>query len=104
MVRRDKKFVVGNWKMNHNLQQVSDFILEVTEQNCYQWVAPQSIHIAKLKELNSLKSNLTKIITYILLLFIVLIVMIIIYIVTYNRKWLSRVKIKPIKLPGTTQS
>ena len=59
----------------------------------------------KLKELNSLKSNLTKIITYILLLFIVLIFMIIIYIASYNRKWLSRVKIKPItKLPRTTQS
>ena len=59
----------------------------------------------KLNELNSLKSNLTKIITYILLLFILLIVLIIIYIATYNRKWLSRVKIKPIaKLPGATQS
>ena len=58
----------------------------------------------KLKELNSLKSNLTKIITYILLLFIILIGMIIIYIATYNRKWLSRVKIKPItKLPRTSQ-
>ena len=59
----------------------------------------------KLKELNSLKSNLAKIITYILLLFIILIGMIIIYIATYNRKWLSRVKIKPItKLPRTSQS
>ena len=59
----------------------------------------------KVKELNSIKSNLTKIITYILLLFIILIGMIIIYIATYNRKWLSRVKIKPItKLPRTTQS
>ena len=58
----------------------------------------------KLNELNTLKSNLTKTITYILLLFIVLIGMIIIYIATYNRKWLSRVKIKPItKLPRTTQ-
>ncbi len=57
----------------------------------------------KLKELNNLKSNLTKIITYCLILFIILVFMVIIYIATYNRKWLSRVKIKPIKLPGTTQ-
>ena len=55
MSRRDKKFVVGNWKMNHNLEQINNFVEEVTEQNCHQWIAPQSIHLSYLNQLRANK-------------------------------------------------
>ena len=58
MDRRDKKFVVGNWKMNHNLEQIKNFISEVVEQSCHQWVAPQSIHLNQLKSLSANKDFL----------------------------------------------
>lgn len=47
--------IVGNWKMNQTLEDIKKFMIEMSkmkmELNCKAWIAPQSIHIAILKEL-----------------------------------------------------
>ena len=47
--------IVGNWKMNQTLSQISDFFVEMTkmkmELKCKAWIAPQSLHIPILKEI-----------------------------------------------------
>lgn len=47
--------IVGNWKMNHTLQEISDFFVEMSkmkmELKCKAWIAPQSLHIPILKEI-----------------------------------------------------
>ena len=43
-----KTYIVGNWKMNHNVHEVNEFFSEVTKANLPEgnfWVAPQFIHI-----------------------------------------------------------
>ncbi len=47
--------IVGNWKMNQTLQQMSDFFIDMTKIKmaitCRAWIAPQAIHISMLKEM-----------------------------------------------------
>lgn len=47
--------IVGNWKMNQTLKEISDFFVEMSkmkmELKCQAWVAPQFIHIPILKEI-----------------------------------------------------
>ncbi len=47
--------IVGNWKMNQSLHEISQFFIEMTkmkmELKCKAWIAPQLIHIPILKEM-----------------------------------------------------
>lgn len=47
--------IVGNWKMNQTLHEISNFFIEMTkmkmELKCKAWIAPQAIHIPILKEI-----------------------------------------------------
>jgi len=47
--------IVGNWKMNQTLHEISNFFIEMTkmkmELKCKAWIAPQALHIAILKEM-----------------------------------------------------
>lgn len=47
--------IVGNWKMNQTLVEISDFFIEMTKMKmdlkCKAWIAPQFIHIPILKEI-----------------------------------------------------
>lgn len=47
--------IVGNWKMNQTLKEISDFFVEMSkmkmELKCQAWIAPQFIHIPILKEI-----------------------------------------------------
>ncbi|MBC7715230.1 MAG: triose-phosphate isomerase [Rhizobacter sp.] len=47
--------IVGNWKMNQTLHEISNFFIEMTkmkmELKCKAWIAPQSLHIPILKEI-----------------------------------------------------
>jgi len=47
--------IVGNWKMNQSLHEISQFFIEMTkmkmELKCKAWIAPQAIHIPILKEM-----------------------------------------------------
>ncbi|MBP9682127.1 MAG: triose-phosphate isomerase [Bacteriovorax sp.] len=47
--------IVGNWKMNQSLHEISNFFIEMSkmkmELKCKAWIAPQSIHIPILKEI-----------------------------------------------------
>jgi triosephosphate isomerase len=47
--------IVGNWKMNLTLHEISNFFIEMTkmkmELKCNAWIAPQSLHIPILKEI-----------------------------------------------------
>ncbi len=49
------KFVVGNWKMNQNLEDIKKFFMGVDklkfDLKCEAWIAPQSVHIPILKDL-----------------------------------------------------
>ena len=61
----------------------------------------------KIKEFNTIKNNITNLLLYVLVFFILLVSFIIVYIITYNRKWLSRIKVKSLmknNLPRTTHS
>jgi ABC-type antimicrobial peptide transport system permease subunit len=61
----------------------------------------------KIKEINTIKKNITNLLLYVLVFFILLVAFIIVYIVTYNRKWLGRIKVKSLmknNLPRTTHS
>ncbi len=49
-----KTHIVGNWKMNQNLAEINSFasaVLDMNNISCEAWIAPQAIHISKLKEL-----------------------------------------------------
>lgn len=50
MSRRAKKFLVGNWKMNHQIEQIDTFLSQVEQFSCHQWIAPQSIHLGYLNQ------------------------------------------------------
>lgn len=61
----EKLYIVGNWKMNHNISSLTNFHNTINEsksisKNCHAWIAPQFIHISKLLELNK-ENNLLKI-------------------------------------------
>lgn len=47
--------IVGNWKMNQTLHEISDFFIEMSkmkmELKCKAWIAPQALHIPILKEI-----------------------------------------------------
>ncbi|AUN97025.1 triose-phosphate isomerase [Bacteriovorax stolpii] len=47
--------IVGNWKMNQTLHEISEFFIQMTamkmELKCKAWIAPQSLHIPILKEI-----------------------------------------------------
>ena len=47
--------IVGNWKMNQTMHEISEFFIEMTkmkmELKCKAWIAPQALHIAILKEM-----------------------------------------------------
>ena len=47
--------IVGNWKMNQTMHEISEFFIEMTkmkmELKCLAWIAPQTLHIAILKEI-----------------------------------------------------
>lgn len=47
--------IVGNWKMNQTLHEISNFFIEMTkmkmELKCKAWIAPQALHIPILKEI-----------------------------------------------------
>lgn len=47
--------IVGNWKMNQTLVEISQFFIEMTkmkmELKCKAWIAPQTLHIPILKEI-----------------------------------------------------
>lgn len=47
--------IVGNWKMNMTLHEISNFFIEMSkmkmELKCKAWIAPQSLHIPILKEI-----------------------------------------------------
>ena len=47
--------IVGNWKMNQTMHDISEFFIEMTkmkmELKCKAWIAPQTLHIAILKEI-----------------------------------------------------
>ncbi len=55
MSRRNLKYIVGNWKMNHKLADIKEFFTTFSqsraELHCHPWIAPQFIHIPILKEL-----------------------------------------------------
>lgn len=54
-MNRREIHIVGNWKMNQTLHEISQFFVEMTkmkmELKCKAWIAPQSIHIPILKEI-----------------------------------------------------
>ncbi len=54
-MNRREYHIVGNWKMNQTLQQMSDFFIDMTKMKmdlkCKAWIAPQAIHIPILKEM-----------------------------------------------------
>lgn len=47
--------IVGNWKMNQTMHEISNFFIEMTkmkmELKCKAWIAPQAVHIPILKEI-----------------------------------------------------
>ncbi|MFZ4714754.1 MAG: triose-phosphate isomerase [Bacteriovoracaceae bacterium] len=49
------KFVVGNWKMNQNLEGIKSFFMAMDklkfDLKCEAWIAPQAVHIPILKDL-----------------------------------------------------
>lgn len=48
--------IVGNWKMNQTLHEISNFFVEMSkmkmELKCKAWIAPQALHIPILKEIS----------------------------------------------------
>ena len=47
-----KVHIVGNWKMNQNLEEINSFssaIQDMNDLSCEAWIAPQAIHISLLK-------------------------------------------------------
>lgn len=54
-MKRREVHIVGNWKMNQTLLEISNFFIEMSkmkmELKCKAWIAPQAIHIPILKEI-----------------------------------------------------
>ncbi|MBC7429338.1 MAG: triose-phosphate isomerase [Bacteriovorax sp.] len=54
-MKKREVHIVGNWKMNQSLHEISNFFIEMTkmkmELKCKAWIAPQSLHIPILKEI-----------------------------------------------------
>lgn len=54
-MKKREVHIVGNWKMNQTLVEISDFFIEMTklkmDLKCKAWIAPQPIHISILKEI-----------------------------------------------------
>lgn len=54
-MKKRELHIVGNWKMNQTLEQISNFFIEMSkmkmELKCKAWIAPQSLHIPILKEI-----------------------------------------------------
>ncbi|MFA6239020.1 MAG: triose-phosphate isomerase [Bacteriovorax sp.] len=54
-MKKREVHIVGNWKMNQTLHEVSNFFVEMSkmkmELKCKAWIAPQAIHIPILKEI-----------------------------------------------------
>ena len=54
-MKKREVHIVGNWKMNQTLEEISKFFIEMSkmkmELKCKAWIAPQSIHIPILKEI-----------------------------------------------------
>ena len=57
-INRDKKYFVGNWKMNKSFSDLESFIKAVHLSDCHQWIAPQTIHLHSLKEMTRTRSPL----------------------------------------------
>lgn len=55
MQKKREIHIVGNWKMNQTLHEISNFFIEMTkmkmELKCKAWIAPQTLHIPILKEI-----------------------------------------------------
>lgn len=54
-MKKREVHIVGNWKMNMTLHEISNFFIEMSkmkmELKCKAWVAPQALHIPILKEI-----------------------------------------------------
>lgn len=54
-MRKREVHIVGNWKMNMTLHEISNFFIDMSkmkmELNCKAWIAPQALHIPILKEI-----------------------------------------------------
>ncbi|MGZ3806661.1 MAG: triose-phosphate isomerase [Bacteriovorax sp.] len=54
-MKKREVHIVGNWKMNQSLHEISDFFVEMSkmkmELKCKAWIAPQALHIPILKEI-----------------------------------------------------
>jgi triosephosphate isomerase len=54
-MKKREVHIVGNWKMNQTLVEISQFFIEMSkmkmELKCKAWIAPQAIHISILKEI-----------------------------------------------------
>lgn len=54
-MKKREVHIVGNWKMNQTLHEISNFFVEMSkmkmELKCKAWIAPQAIHIPILKEI-----------------------------------------------------
>lgn len=57
-----EKYIVGNWKMNQNLEEIKSFFIEFIKMKmdlkCHAWIAPQFIHLPILKELAFTTGNI----------------------------------------------
>lgn len=55
MQKKREVHIVGNWKMNQTMHEISNFFIEMTkmkmELKCKAWIAPQALHIPILKEI-----------------------------------------------------
>lgn len=55
MQKKREIHIVGNWKMNQTMHEISNFFIEMTkmkfELKCKAWIAPQALHIPILKEI-----------------------------------------------------
>lgn len=54
-MKKREVHIVGNWKMNMTLHEISNFFVEMSkmkmELKCQAWIAPQALHIPILKEM-----------------------------------------------------
>lgn len=54
-MKKREVHIVGNWKMNQTLEEISKFFIEMSkmkmELKCKAWIAPQALHISILKEI-----------------------------------------------------
>jgi triosephosphate isomerase len=54
-MKKREVHIVGNWKMNQTLHEISNFFVDMSkmkmELKCQAWIAPQALHIPILKEI-----------------------------------------------------